>query len=302
MGGLFLGLLLSSQAGCLSKFFGSSGKDKSAVKAIGFSSSVVQVSDDLVGTLVRPKQPGPHPTVLMLHGFGSKRDEVGDIYKRTAVGLSAEGIASLRIDFRGSGDSAGEFRTITIDRQIADAEAALAWLQKQDDVDSELLGLLGFSLGGAIAVLTTSRHSDEIKSLAVWAPTAELQADFLESLGRDTFDEARRTGSAKKDLGWREVTLDRKFFDSLEQWDVGGALLAFEGPFLAVAGAKDPLARHARALAQSVDRMAVIVRDADHIFFDAREQKSRADTAIQATVVHFTGTLKWKKEQEEDGD
>ena len=259
----------------------------------------MDVGGGIVGTFARPSSgSGPFPAVLMLHGFASKRDEVNGVFRRTAEGLAGEGIASLRIDFRGSGDSSGNFRTTTIDGQMADAERALQWLRDNQEVDNDLLGLLGFSLGGAIAVLTTSRHTDEIKSLAVWAPTADLQEDFLASLGQDTFDRARRDGSASKDLGWRKVTLDRGFFDSLDEWDVGGAVLGFEGAFLAVAGAEDPLAKHARTLAQSVDRMAVIVRDADHIFYDKREGKSRADTAIQATVVHFTGTLKWKKEDD----
>ena len=269
--------------------------DKDRLPA-GSSSQVVRLDEGIVGTLVRPGPGGPYPAVLMLHGFASDRDEVNDMFKRTAEGLAEQGIASLRIDFRGCGDSAGKFRETTIDGQIADAERALAWLRAQDYIDKDLLGLHGFSLGGAIAVLTTSRHLEEIKSLSVWAPTAELRADFLESLGQETFAQATRSGSASRDLGWRKVTLDRRFFESLDKWDVGGALLGFEGPFLAVAGAKDPLKRHALTLAQSVDRMAVVVRDANHIFHDTVEDKSRADTAIQATVVHFTGTLKWKKE------
>ena len=286
-------------AGCFSSSGGKSGTRDGSDRFVG---DVVDVGDGIVGTLVQPRTAGPHPAVLMLHGFGSKRNEVGDMFKHTAQGLAGQGIASLRIDFRGSGDSAGAFRKTTIDGQIADAERALAWLRKQKTIDKDLLGLLGYSLGGAIAVLATSRHADEIKSLAVWSPTAELQDDFLASLGEDTFDRARRTGSASKDLGWRKVTLDKGFFKSLDQWDVGGALLAFEGPFLAVAGTEDPLARHARALAQSVDRMAVMIRGADHIFFDTAEDKSRSDTAIQATIVHFTGTLKWKKDDEDSDD
>ena len=286
-------------AGC-----GASGSNKPTkdLLPVGSTSVVVNIDDGIVGTLVRPGGRGPHPAVLMLHGFGSKRDEVNDMFKRTAEGLAEQGIASLRIDFRGCGDSAGKFRETTIDSQIADAERALSWLRAQGDIDKDLLGLHGFSLGAAIAILTTSRHPDEIKSLSVWAPTADLKGDFVASLGQEMFDRAMRQGSASQDLGWRKVTLDKGFFVSLDKWDVDGALLAFEGPFLAVAGARDPLKEHALTLAQSVDRMAVVVRDADHIFHDTVEDKSRADTAIQATVVHFTGTLKWKEDDDESAD
>ena len=84
----------------------------------------------------------------MLHGFGSYKDEVGNMYKRLAAGLAAKGIASLRIDFSGFGKSDGDTGSTTVGGQVKDAEAAYKYLVDSKAVDSARIGVIGFSLGG----------------------------------------------------------------------------------------------------------------------------------------------------------
>lgn len=258
------------------------------------TSTVVRVNEHVVGTLVRPDAQAPHPVVLMLHGFGSTRDEVGDMFVHTAHALAKQGIASLRIDFRGGGDSAGVFRETTIDGQRADAEHALTWLKNHEAIDPDRIGVVGFSLGAAIAILTAGQYTLDIHSMVLWSPMGDLHADFLASLGADTFERAEREGSASKDLGFRKVTLDSDFFRSLNRHDIGESLTNYKGPFLVIAGRDDPLSRHARTLSERIDGMTVFVEDADHIFNALDPKETRADTVVQATVVQFTGTLKWQ--------
>ena len=79
------------------------------------------------------------------------------------------GIGALRIDFRGSGDSEGEFSDMTIESEVSDALVAFNYLKSDPEVDNSRLGLFGRSFGGLVAVKTAFREGN-IKSLALWAP------------------------------------------------------------------------------------------------------------------------------------
>jgi dipeptidyl aminopeptidase/acylaminoacyl peptidase len=83
------------------------------------------------GILTLPKAGGAarsYPAVLMLHGFASHKDEVGDMYLREARELAERGIASLRIDFAGTGDSQQPYTDNTWTGMVADAVIAYDWL------------------------------------------------------------------------------------------------------------------------------------------------------------------------------
>src|SRR5215211_2849288 len=82
------------------------------------------------GILALPKAGGAarsYPAVLMLHGFASHKDEVGDMYLREARALAERGIASLRIDFAGTGDSEQPYTANTWTGMVADAVTAHDW-------------------------------------------------------------------------------------------------------------------------------------------------------------------------------
>jgi uncharacterized protein len=109
-----------------------------------------------------------HPSVLILHGFTGNR--AGDhrllpLLSRYLVGL---GIASLRIDFRGSGDSQGDFSEMTVSREVQDTAEAMAYLRQYPGLDPERVMLLGFSMGGMVAALASVQVRPH--RLALWAP------------------------------------------------------------------------------------------------------------------------------------
>ncbi len=95
-------------------------------KSSSSKDTVGRLNNGIGATLVQPAGNGPFPAVLMLHGFGSSRDEVGNLFLKLAMALGEEGIASLRIDFHGWGESTGEMVGSTVDGMVADAESAYA--------------------------------------------------------------------------------------------------------------------------------------------------------------------------------
>ncbi len=148
----------------------------------------------------------PAPGLLMNHGFTGSKSEAHRLFIHTARDLCAHGLAVLRFDFRGSGDSGGEFRDMTIEREIADAHAAFNFLADRPEVDPQRLGVLGLSLGGCVSACLAGRES-RVKALVLWAALAHpgrifdrRSADFGEAdwvdmdgwgLGRAFVEEAR---------------------------------------------------------------------------------------------------------------
>lgn len=234
------------------------------------------------------------PAVLMLHGFGSSKDEVGDMYKREAAALAARGIGSLRIDFEGFGKSDGDTGATTVDGQLADAEIALAYLQGADHIDRDRLGVLGFSLGGGIAILLASKHPDDVKSLVTWSSVGDFHKDFLEEMGQETFDRAAKEGIVALDLGWRTMALKKSFFESLDHFDLSEAVKGVKASYMAIAGNDDFSSAYAEKFVVASGgpiKQTINMPGEDHIFHVLSDNQKAAEEVISKTADWFGRTL-----------
>lgn len=119
----------------------------------------------IAATLEIPAGEGRFPAVLMFHGLGSSRDEVGIIFADTAAALAMAGIASLRIDLRGFGKSDGDTGAFTLERQNEDAAIALQALADIEQTDAARIGAMGFSFGAGAAIELAAAQPDAIRSL-----------------------------------------------------------------------------------------------------------------------------------------
>jgi len=129
------------------------------IKSVLFSNTAADIR--LSGTLTLPPGPGPFPAVVLIAGSGPQtRDETilgHRIFLVLADYLTRHGIAVLRYDKRGIGESAGEYAKATSLDFAADADAAVAWLAKQPGIDPRRIGLIGHSEGGLIAPMVAAR-------------------------------------------------------------------------------------------------------------------------------------------------
>ncbi len=123
----------------------------------------------IFGVLHRPLFIDQYPAVLICHGLAGNKVGSYRLYVHIAKLLAEQGIAVLRIDFRGSGDSEGDFAEMTLESEVSDACLASSFLSNDAHIDKTRIGILGRSLGGAVAVLTASQFST-IKTLCLWAP------------------------------------------------------------------------------------------------------------------------------------
>lgn len=248
----------------------------------------------LSATLTLPEGDGPFPAVLMLHGLGSSRDEVGGIFADSARMLAENGIASLRFDFRGFGQSGGNTGAFTLDRQNEDALIALNALAETAKVDPQRIGVTGFSFGASAAIELAAARPDMVRSVVALAPAGDYRADMLDSMGQRVFDRAEQDGIAGIDFGWRTLALKRDFFDSLSRHDLMAALSRYPGPLLIINGEDDPYRKYAPRMIKAAagqDKRAVVIQGSDHVFHVYKPSQSQVQQVIDLMVARFRETL-----------
>jgi len=124
---------------------------------------LVRGTERVPATLLLPSAERPAPAVLLLHGFSSSKERMTQSVGRA---LQQRGVASLALDlpFHGERDGGGEeipFRNpLALVRAwttaVREARAAIEWLGGQPEIDAGRIGVIGYSLGGFLALMTAS--------------------------------------------------------------------------------------------------------------------------------------------------
>jgi hypothetical protein len=223
----------------------------------------------IVGMLHVPKGRGRFPAALLLHGFTGTKVEPHRLFVKISRALAEHGIASLRFDFRGAGDSAGDSETMTIRSEVADALEAIKFLARHKRINSRRLAVIGMSLGAAIAAHAVAREKHRVKSMVLIAPVAE-GAGILDDISTpEAVSSLAETGITDHQGNLVGMTFIRQFVDMKPLREV----VKGQCPVIIVHGGRDETvpAHHAdlyeRAL-QTHKRVVkkVIIHGADHTF------------------------------------
>lgn len=207
------------------------------------------------------------PLVVMAHGHGGTRDEAGG-FTRVAQALADDGIASIRVDFPGCGDSTEPFTANTVTNMLADIRASRDFALRHARIDASRVGILGYSMGGRLAVLAT--RNEHYSAVALWAPAAtdgiESMVDFLG--GHTAYErlraEAATAGFAVFDTPWgARQELSLQWFTDLETGRPQSAIGDYAGPLLVLYGSNDKAIdpRIPQALVASADRSRPLVEE-----------------------------------------
>ena len=139
---------------------------------------------------VPDKIQGKVPIVIIFHGFLGNKVGPHFIFVKLSKLLEQKGIASIRFDFGGSGESDGEFADMTLSRELSEAEAILHYVKSLEFIDQKNIAVLGLSMGGAIASMLAGEHKDDIRTLCLWAPAgnmSEVTIDYFIGRRKDEF-------------------------------------------------------------------------------------------------------------------
>jgi uncharacterized OsmC-like protein/alpha/beta superfamily hydrolase len=165
-------------------------------------------NEQLFGKLDMPISSKPRTFALFAHCFTCSKDllAVGNI----SLALTQQGIAVLRFDFTGLGQSDGDFADTNFSSNISDLVSAYNFLNENYDAPQILIG---HSLGGA-AVLYSAEHMPKVNSVVtIGAPSNPEHVSHLLENNKEQIESA---GQAVVNLGGRPFTIKKQFLDDLE--------------------------------------------------------------------------------------
>lgn len=217
----------------------------------------------------------PLAYALFAHCFTCSKD----IYAASSISkaLNEDGIAVLRFDFTGLGDSEGEFSNTNFTSNVQDLVKAADYMRETIEAPSILIG---HSLGGA-AVLMAAKYIAEAKAIVTIGAPAD--AEHVMHNFSDKHSEIMEKGEAEVSLGGRPFRIKKQFIEDIKaqnpEEDIGNlgrALLVMHAPLDNIVGVENAakiftVAKHPKSY--------VSLDDADHLL------SKKEDAAYTARVI-----------------
>ena len=126
---------------------------------------LIHGTDRVPATLLLPVSAQPAPAALLLHGFSSNKERMTESVGRALLG---RGVASLALDLPFHGERGGVNEELPYRNPLAlvsawntavrEARAAIEWLSSQPEIDAARLAVVGYSLGGFLALMTAAEE------------------------------------------------------------------------------------------------------------------------------------------------
>lgn len=281
------------------------GASASVYQFISIDTVVTSRGVDIPVSYVHPVRAGNEtfPLVVMAHGHGGSRNETGS-FKRVAEDLARRGIASIRMDFPGCGESTESFANNNLGNMLADIVASRDYAIAQAEINSDRVGLFGWSMGGRLVLMLSDRN-EEFKAIATWAPAAAPGAGSMTGFlgGPEAFAEKKaqavREGSVPFTTQWgQDQVLGAKFFTDMEESNPLDHLRRFEGSLFVLYGDLDDVvlpdvAEAAVSTARNaVEVVRYIVKGADHGLGIFSDEPHYTDQAVSNTVDFLADRLR----------
>lgn len=231
----------------------------------------------------------PCPAVAFFHGFTGTKVEPHRIFVKTARELAAIGFYVLRFDFRGSGDSEGDFSEMTIGGEVSDAIKSIDVLTAMQGVDPDRIGILGLSMGGCVAAFVSGQDI-RVKSTVMWAPLSDDPPDRKNEI----LERAKNPPTPEEMALSNPNIVGKAFYEELPKISPSATLQAFRGALLVIHGSADdvvPVSHGKRYYELMRGRDALteleIIDQGDHTFNTVASEQA----VVAKSVAWFQRTL-----------
>lgn len=241
----------------------------------------------MLGLLHVPSESNP-PVVVMCHGWTGNMHSHG-LFVECADALCDEGFMVLRFDFRGSEHSEGEFSQVTVEGEVSDLRKVLKTLPNLG-CDCNRLGVLGYSLGGLVA-LRGAREA--AKAMVLWAPTSRPAEEFKRILGEAKLAELERKGYTwfvKEPSPYRRTVkfkVGLPFWREIQRLNPAEEVEGLKCPVRVIHGVQDDLVdyRHSVELSKRlpINSDLKLIEGANHMF----DQPEHASQLVKLTMEWF---------------
>lgn len=235
------------------------------------------VGEILAGTLHLPEKASVG-AVIAGHCFTCSRHT--GILRRVCKDICEAGFMALRFDFSGNGQSQGAFEQATWSKQVLEMEAAIALMENKG---AKWIGLIGHSLGAAIALLT-ALQTKKVSAICRIAGrvSAKRNMHFLTSSQQQVLE---KTGKVDFISRGRTLTLNNDFFEDAARHNLTTATRSLAIPMLVVHGDHDeiiPVSEAHLAKTTNPDRVELhVVTGGDHMLSLAEHQEQVGRTVAE---------------------
>lgn len=186
----------------------------------------------LMGVVTIPKGKDKAPVIVNIHGFGGNKCGYKNLHVQMARAIEKDGVACVRFDMYGNGESDGEFSDMTFTSLVNDTEDIYHWVQQQPWADAERIILSGQSMGGYVVACAAPKLQPW--KLILQCPGAGMWNGALERVL-----EMEAKGIYLADV--EGLCFSTAFNKDLHQYEPFSTAKGYAGPVLLIRGTEDKL-------------------------------------------------------------